>query len=107
MVKVTVALEAPVLYFGSLVNVHDVEPESPTRVECASAPNDTTGVSELVAEVCDPLHAVPDAAEVQTYARTSPDVGGVVTDGPPALLKSDVTLSVIAPVPPVAVVLIL
>ncbi len=109
MVTVTVAEYDPVLYLGSFVNAHVREAVFPPIKDRASAPNVATLVALVVAAVMDPLHAVavplfPGAATVQEYFSASPAVGGVATDGPSMGLKSDVTCSVMLPLPPAAVV---
>jgi hypothetical protein len=106
-VNVTVPEYEPVLYFGSFVNVHPTEALLPAMSDRASAPNVATFVALEVEAVTDPLHAVadpllPGAATVHTYFKTSPAVGGVATDGPPAGLKSPVTCRVIEPLPAAA-----
>jgi hypothetical protein len=107
IVYVTVAEYDPVLYVGSFVNDQTVEAELPALAELAPAPNVATLVEALVLDVWEPLQAVAGAAAVQVYDKASPAVGGVVTEGPPAGLKSDVTFSVTLPVPVDCVVRIL
>jgi hypothetical protein len=84
---------------GSLVNDQAVDAAVPAFAELAPAPNVATLVEAVVLEVCEPLHAVPGVATVQVYVKASPAEGGVATEGPLAGLKSDVTFSVIVPVP--------
>jgi hypothetical protein len=90
-----------------LVKDQVVEALFPAVPDPAPAPKVATLVEAAVLAVCEPLHAVPGAATVQVYVRASPAVGGVVTEGPFAGLKSEVTFSVSVPAPVVVVVRIL
>jgi len=58
-----------------------------------------TGVEAPVDAVWLPLHGVAGAAPTQVYLSASPAVGGVVTLGPLAGLKSLVTFKVMLPFP--------
>jgi hypothetical protein len=106
---VTVAEYDPVWYLGSFVKVHPIDAVFPPMSDRASAPNVATLVALAVVAVTAPLQAVavplfPGAATVHVYLSASPALGGVATEGPLIGLKSDVTCSVMLPVPPVAVV---
>jgi hypothetical protein len=87
------------LYLGSFVRVHDVVAVDPAVSVCASAPKVATGVDELVEAVWLPLQGVATPVAPQVYLSASPAVGGVVTEGPLAGLKSLVTFRVMVPLP--------
>src|SRR5512142_3398992 len=61
MLKVTVAVYAPVEYAGSSVSDHTTVPASPAPVDLASAPKPTTLVAADVDAVSDPTQGVPEA----------------------------------------------